>query len=137
MAKKKKKTEVLKKPVIIRPRHKLAIQKILENGGSEKDTLKALGYSEKYIQSGKIKSTKSWKAISEEELSNELLIQKNKWLLDFDKYGKRYWQAVASGLDKAYKARKIYTNGTHIEIDARDRQTLIESVKRRFERARR
>ena len=64
-------------------------------------------------------------------LPNDLLATVNLGLLKH-----KAWQARSSGLDKAYKAKKIYTNGNHIEIDIRDRRTLIENVRRRFERAR-
>lgn len=61
-------------------------------------------------------------------LPNDLLAKVNLGLLKH-----KSWQARSSGLDKAYKAKKIYTNGTEINIDTRSKDEVIESILRRLE----
>ena len=95
----------------IRPRHILAVKNVGKYG-TEAKALEALNYSKSYARNGSIKNTKSWKAVSEEVLPNDLLAQVNLGLLKH-----KAWQARSSGLDKAYKAKKIYTDGSTIEIN--------------------
>lgn len=101
---------------------------MVANGGSEVRAFRKQKYSEAYIKSGKIKSTRSWKIVSEEKLPNDLLADVNLGLLKH-----RSWQARNQGLDKAYKAKKVYTNGTEINIDTRSKDEVVESIIRRLE----
>ena len=110
----------------IRPRHIEAVKNV-GKGRTEAEVLEALNYSPSYAKSGRIKNTESWKKVSERMLPNELLAEVNLGLLKH-----KQWQARSSGLDKAYKAKKIYTNGTHIEIDTRPKEQIIEDVLRRI-----
>ena len=62
-------------------------------------------------------------------LPNDLLAEVNLGLLKH-----KAWQARSSGLDKAYKAKKIYTNGVEItnNYDGKTKEELIESILRRI-----
>ena len=98
--------------VKIMPRHKRILQREMSvNVGSDRDAERKERYKESYVKSGHLKNTKSWKTLSEKKLNNELLIETNLWLINLRRKGSKWWQAVNAGLDKAYKARKIYTNG--------------------------
>lgn len=95
----------------IRPRHIEAIKNIGKYR-TEAEGLEKLNYSKSYVKSGLIKRTKSWEIVSEEMLPNNLLARVNLGLLKH-----KEWQARSSGLDKAYRAKHIYTKETHIEIN--------------------
>ena len=112
----------------IRPRH-ITAQKNLGKYRTEAEALEALNYSKSYAKSGQIKSTESWKKVSERMLPNNLLAEVNLGLLKH-----KAWQARSSGLDKAYKAKKIYTNGVEItnNYDGKTKEELIESILRRI-----
>jgi len=119
------------KKTIIRPRHSAAIKKMLENVGADKEAFEGLNYSESYIKSGRIKNTKSWKELAETVLPDQFLLERNRWLLT-----RKQWAAVAAGLDKAYRAKKIYTNGVeiHNKYSGKTREELEELVARRVKR---
>lgn len=86
-------------------------------------------YSKSYARSGRIKNTKSWKIVSEEMLPNDLLANVNLGLLKH-----KVWQARSSGLDKAYKAKHIYTNGVQVtnNFDGKTKEQLVESILRKL-----
>lgn len=129
--KKTKKTEILNGRMPgIRPRHIEAIKSIGKHR-TEAEALEQLSYSKSYAKSGLIKRTQSWKTISEEMLPNDLLAKVNLGLLKHSN-----WQARNQGLDKAYKAKRIYTNGTEINIDTRPKEEIIESILRRIKGSR-
>ena len=131
-SKKKTKETVLKgtQPGI-RPRHIVGM-KNLGKSRTEAEAFEKAGYKPSYAKSGEIKKTKSWKAVSEIMLPNDLLADRNVWLLNFKKLGFKGWQPVNAGLDKAYKAKRIYTDGTEINVDPRSREEIIQSILRRI-----
>lgn len=113
----------------IRPRHIEALKNIGKSR-TEAEAFESAGYSPSYAISGQIKKTKSWKAVSEEMLPNDLLAKVNVGLLKH-----KAWQARSSGLDKAYRAKHIYTNGTEINIGkygGKDKEALADEVARRI-----
>lgn len=127
--KKEKKTKLLRGSMPgIRPRHIEAIRK-LGKTGTEAELFESLGYKKSYAKNGDIKKTKSWKAISEEMLPNDLLAEVNQGLLKH-----KSWQARSSGLDKAYKAKKIYNNGIEItnKFAGYSKEEIIKSILRRI-----
>jgi len=119
-----KKKGLLKSKAKMKLRHIAALKKV-STGASDKNAFKGLGYSASYIRSGKIKNTKSWKEVSEVILNNELLADVNMFLLNH-----KSWQAKNQGLDKAYKARKIYGNGIEItnKFSGKTKEELIEII---------
>ena len=129
MAKNKKKSKINGARTGIRPRH-ITAMKNLGKSRTEAQALEKLNYSKSYAESGQIKKTKSWKAVAEEMLPNELLAEVNLGLLKH-----KSWQARSSGLDKAYKAKKIYTNGIEIKDNRKygdlNKEQLAEEVARR------
>jgi len=109
-AERQKGKRVLEKPVRLMKRHKKVLHGEMSGDvGSRAKAMRNESYSESYIDSGHITRTKSFKLLAEKMLPDELLLDRNVWLLKH-----KAWGAVASGLDKGYKAKHIYTNGTTI-----------------------
>lgn len=74
-------------PVAIR--HRKVLENLTKKVGKGKVTMsKAMieeGYSKSYAESGRIKEKKSWKELTEEYLSDDILARKHGSLLDFKK----------------------------------------------------
>jgi hypothetical protein len=74
-------------PVAIR--HRKVLDKLTKKVGKGKVTMSKVmieeGYSKSYAESGRIKEKKSWKELTEEYLSDDILARKHGSLLDFKK----------------------------------------------------
>ena len=119
------KRKIKKKVTVAKIRQAPVFKEMVENGC--KTIAKAgrkAGYSEAYIQSGKLQKTKAWQERLEDKLSEELLLEKHNALLNKkevitknnNKTGKIEVirtkeidvQAVKAGLDMAYKITNKY-----------------------------
>lgn len=98
---------------------------MVESGGDITEQGRKQGYSKAYLVSGKLQKTKTFQELAAKILPDELLTKVNLGLLKH-----REWQARNAGLDKAYKARKIYTDGTTIinRFSGKSKEELIEII---------
>lgn len=118
------------KEIIIRPRHREVLKKMVKNGEITKaEAMREVGYKEGYILDGNINKTDSWQELMRKYLPDEFLAKKHKELLN-KREVKRVFnpeigefidietnqvdtQAVARGLDMGYKLKGKYTAEKH------------------------
>jgi len=107
-------------------KHRFIIKKMLNNVGknaTEADILIRQGYSPAYARSGRIKTTKSWQALMEKHLPDELLTRMHQKLLTKKevvvrndetgkivafKTGEIDPQSVKAGLEMGYKLKNKF-----------------------------
>lgn len=86
-------------------RQKLAISRVVKNGGNISKSMREAGYSKRSANKPEVLTqSKAWPALMEEFMPDAYLADKHKMvLLEGDD-----WQAVNAGLDKAYKLKGKY-----------------------------
>lgn len=118
----------MKKAGAVQLKHQRVLKELAENGGNMGDAIRKAGYSESVaLTPSKLTNTKSWKAVVEEYLPDELVAQKHRELLDAKKivrlvkngkvveYEDVDYQALAKGLDMAHKIRGSYKMEPEVE----------------------
>jgi hypothetical protein len=83
-------------------RQKMAVEKIVGNGGNVTEAMREVGYTENTANTPqKLTESKGFKELmAKAGLDDDYLLKRHKTLLDNDDY-----KAIASGLNLAYKAK--------------------------------